>query len=166
MIHTDSDPAQPGHRRLGALLLILNASGHVLLVKPTYREGWQLPGGSATPNEEPHLAALRECTEETGLQDRVVGDQLITDYVRANPDTGSVEGLNLVFDGGTVPDDTPITLPAAEPGREPELSDCAFVPADRLGDYCQPYQHRRITEALAALADPTRRGYRVEGRTV
>lgn len=166
MIHTDNNPAQPGHRRLGALLLILNTSGHVLLVKPTYREGWQLPGGGAVPNEEPHLAALREGTEETGLSEIVLGDQLITDYVRANPRTGSVEGLNLVFDGGTVPDNTRITLPAAEPGRELELSDWAFVPAGRLGDYCQPYQQRRISESLAALADPARRGYRVEGRII
>ncbi|MER0476915.1 NUDIX hydrolase [Streptomyces sp. Edi2] len=164
-MHADTDYAQPGQRRVGALLLIRNPAGHVLLVKPSYKVGWHLVGGGALPDEMPHLAAGREGTEETGMANLVPGDLLITDYVPANPDTGAVEGINLVFDGGTVPDDTTITLPAAKPGEEPELTDWAFVPPGQLGRYCKPYQHRRITEALAALADPSRRGYRVEGQT-
>lgn len=63
--HTDTDNAHPGHRRVGGLLLIRNAHGHVLLVKPSYRDGWQLVGG-AVPNELPHLAARRR-VEETAL---------------------------------------------------------------------------------------------------
>lgn len=164
MTHSDTDYAQPGHRRIGALVLIRNASGHVLLVKPSYKEGWHLVGGGALPNELPHRAARREALEETGLADLVPGDLLITDYMRANPATSAVEGVNFVFDGGTVPDDTVITLPTAKAGEEPELIDWAFVPADRLADYCMPYQMRRVAEALAALADPKRRGYRVEGQ--
>lgn len=166
MAHADTDYARPGHRRIGALVLIRNTAGHVLLVKPNYKEGWQLVGGGAVPDELPHLAARREGMEETGLADLTPGDLLITDYVPANPDTGAVEGINFVFDGGTVPDGTAITLPTAKPGEEPELAEWAFVPPDQLGDYCKPYQRRRITEALAALADPSRRGYRVEGQTV
>ncbi|WP_329321570.1 NUDIX domain-containing protein [Streptomyces sp. NBC_01262] len=49
MAHADTDNAHPGHRRIGALVLIRDASGHVLLVKPTYKEGWQLVGGGARP---------------------------------------------------------------------------------------------------------------------
>ena len=166
MAHADTDYAQPGHRRIGALLLIRNRAGHVLLVKPSYKDGWQLAGGGAVPDELPHLAARREGIEETGLADLIPGDLLITDYVPANPGRGAVEGVNFVFDGGTVPDGTGITLPAARPDGKPELTHWAFVPPDRLGDYCKPYQHRRITEALAALADPEQRGYRVQGQTV
>jgi 8-oxo-dGTP diphosphatase len=166
MAHADTDYAQPGHRRIGALLLIRNTTGHVLLVEPAYKDGWVLVGGGAVPDEPPHLAARREGTEETGLADLIPGDLLITDYVPANPVTGSVEGVNFVFDGGTVPDGTGITLPTARPGKKPELTDWAFVPPDQLGDLCKPYQHRRITGALAALADPERRGYRVEGQTI
>jgi 8-oxo-dGTP diphosphatase len=166
MAHADTNYAQPGHRRIGALLLIRNTAGHVLLVKPSYKPGWVLPGGGAVPDELPHLAARREAIEETGLADLIPGDLLITDYVPANPETGSVEGLNLIFDGGTVPNGTGITLPAARPNEEPELTDWAFVPPNRLPDYCKPYQHRRITAALAGLADPKQRGYRVEGQAV
>jgi hypothetical protein len=50
--------------------------------------------------------------------------------------------------------------------REPELVGWAWVPAGRLAECCRPYRHRRITSALAALTDPAKRGYRVEGQAV
>ncbi|MFM9538661.1 NUDIX domain-containing protein [Streptomyces turgidiscabies] len=166
MAHADTDYAQPARRRCGALLLIRNQAGDVLLVRPSYREGWILPGGGALPNEAPHQAALREGAEETGLGDLELGPLLITDYIRASGDGSAAEGINLVFDGGTVSDDTTITLPTARPGEQPELTEWAFVPPGRLAEYCMPYQHRRITQALAALADPAQRGYRVRGRNI
>lgn len=122
-------------------------------------------GGGALPDEPPHEAALREAVVETGLRDLIIGDLLITDYVRANSYTGSVEGLNLVFGGGVVADDVVVNLLAAEPGQKPELSGWAFVRPDQLGELCQPFQRRRIAAALAALNDPKLRGYRVEGDT-
>lgn len=39
----------------------------LLLVKPSYRLEWNLPGGSIDPGETPHAAALRELEEEIGL---------------------------------------------------------------------------------------------------
>ena len=166
MAHADTDPARPGHRRVGGLVLIRNISGHVLLVKPTDKDGWQLVGGGALPGEPPHLAARREAIEETGLAGLIPGALLIVDYIPANPNTGAAEGLNFVFDADPVPDGTTITLPAAKPGEQPELGNWTFVPPSQLGDYCQPYQHRRIIEALDALHDPNRRGFRVRGRAV
>ncbi|MFF3378129.1 NUDIX domain-containing protein [Streptomyces sp. NPDC002680] len=166
MAHADTDYAQPGHRRFGCLLLILNKAGDVLLVRPSYRDGWILPGGGALPDEAPHLAALREGAEETGLSDLAVGSLLIADYIRASGDGSAAEGINFVFDGGTVEDDTTITLPAPRPGQQPELTAWAFVPPGQLADYCLPYQLRRITQALTALADPAQRGYRVRGRHI
>ena len=166
MAHADTDYRSPGQRRVGAQLLIRNSAGHVLLVQPNYKDGMILVGGGALPDEPPHLAARREGIEETGLAKLAAGDLLIVDYVRANTATGSVEGINFVFDGGIIPDDASITLPAAEQGEEPELSGWRFVPFYQLGDHCLPYQQRRITEALAAVADPARRGYRVEGQNV
>jgi 8-oxo-dGTP pyrophosphatase MutT (NUDIX family) len=163
MAHYDIDPAHPGHRRIGCLLLIRNAAGDVLLVQPSYKKGLQLVGGGALPDEEPQHAAYREAVEETGISDLVVGDLLLVDYIPANPETGAVEGLNLVFDGGVVTDDTPIRLPAALPGQDPELVGSAFCPAADLDQKCRPYQARRIREALAALDDPARRGLCIEG---
>ncbi|WP_433547142.1 NUDIX domain-containing protein [Streptomyces sp. CA-294286] len=164
MPHTDTDYTRPGHRRIGCLALIRNPAGDVLIVHPTNKEGAQLVGGGAKPNEAPHHAAYREAVEETGLTSLVIGDLLVVDYIpAANAETGSVEGYNLVFDAGVIEHNTQITLPPAEEGREPELSGWTFCPPFTLDGFCAPYQARRIREALNALADPSRRGLRIEG---
>lgn len=154
MVHAGTDFTHPGHRRVGGLLLIRDESGRVLLVKPSYRAGWQLVGGGAKRGEPPHLAAAREGVEETG-HTLAVGDLLVTDYMPANPETGAVEGMNYVFDGGVLPDGSVIMLPAAEDGEEPELTHYEWVHPSQLAAYCEPYQERRIRAALAVRQDPT-----------
>ncbi|MEU8889850.1 NUDIX hydrolase [Streptomyces sp. NPDC048442] len=163
MTHADTDYHRPGQRRIGALALIRNTRGEVLLVNPSCKDGHILVGGGALPDEEPQHAAYREAVEETGLTQLHVGDLLLVDYIPANPTNGAVEGYNFVFDAGTISDDDAIVLPAGLPGQEPELTSWVFCPPDQLDTYCLPYQARRITEALAALAHPSRRGLRIEG---
>ncbi|WP_051847119.1 NUDIX domain-containing protein [Streptomyces sp. NRRL F-5053] len=159
-------------RRIGALLLIRNQRGEILLVLPSYRQNrgpliWQLVGGGAHIGEHPTQAALREGLEETGgTVPFIVGDLLLVDYTPPSK-AGSAEGYNVVFDGGVVPNDTVVTLPAARPGEaEPELLDAAFVAREQLGDYCNAAQHRRVIEALDALDDPSLRGNRFEGHRI
>ena len=56
---------------IGASAVILNAQGHVLLVKHTYgRLNWELPGGHGEPGEAAGETALREVREETSLHVR------------------------------------------------------------------------------------------------
>jgi 8-oxo-dGTP pyrophosphatase MutT (NUDIX family) len=161
--HSGTDYNRPGQRRIGCLALIRNTGGDVLLVKPSYKEGHILVGGGAQPDEEPHHAAYREAVEETGLTQLTIDGLLLVDYIPANPTSGSVEGYNLVFDAGEITDDAAITLPAGLPGQQPELTDWVFCPPDQLDTYCEPYQARRITQALAALDYPSRRGLCIEG---
>ncbi|MCB0420522.1 MAG: NUDIX hydrolase [Bdellovibrionales bacterium] len=52
----------------GVLLIVHN---HVLLVQMNYgkfKGQWILPGGLVEETEHPHMAAVRECFEETGLR--------------------------------------------------------------------------------------------------
>ncbi|SAK78869.1 NUDIX hydrolase [Caballeronia fortuita] len=55
---------QPHHE--GALVAI-HVGEALLLVKPSYRREWNLPGGSVDAGETPEAAALREIDEELGL---------------------------------------------------------------------------------------------------
>ncbi|MFE0765138.1 NUDIX domain-containing protein [Streptomyces smyrnaeus] len=166
-MHIDHNNKRPGHRRIGALLLIRNPEGDVLLVKPSYRTHWQLVGGGVWTNELVPHAALREGFEEIKIADLEVGDLLAVDHIAANPASGAVEGLNFIFDGGVLPNDAPVILPDPAPGEEePELTDWKFVPTNQLGDYCNPVQHSRICAALAALDDPSQRAYLAEGQPV
>ncbi|RDV00628.1 NUDIX domain-containing protein [Trinickia dinghuensis] len=55
---------RPHHE--GALVAIYVGQA-LLLLKPSYRSGWGLPGGSIEPGETPDAAAQREMKEEIGL---------------------------------------------------------------------------------------------------
>jgi len=54
-------------KRSASGALFLNKKGEVLLVKPTYKDGWGIPGGTVENNESPLLACKRETKEELGL---------------------------------------------------------------------------------------------------
>ena len=48
--------------------LIGDAAGHVLILKPTYKSGWTIPGGQLEEDgETPWEGCRREVREETGL---------------------------------------------------------------------------------------------------
>ncbi|MBB5122749.1 hypothetical protein AF335_04990 [Streptomyces eurocidicus] len=150
MAHADIDPAHPPKRRLGALVLIRDDAGRILLVKPTYRDGWILPGGGAHQGESIADAAARELLEETGLVRRLT-HYLVLDQVPASDDGTSAEGLNVVCDGGdqlSAEEAKAVIVPEAAAG---ELCAVRWVPPKDLDKYAQPYQARRIRAALAVL---------------
>ncbi len=47
--------------------MAIYVAGMLLLVKSSYRNEWNLPGGSVSPGETPYAAAVRELKEEIGL---------------------------------------------------------------------------------------------------
>lgn len=53
---------------VGADVIIRDSTGRILIVDPTYKSDWDLPGGMAEANEPPHQAAQRELREELGLR--------------------------------------------------------------------------------------------------
>src|SRR6266550_3624674 len=112
MMHADTDWENPPGRRIGCLAIIRNPQGAVLLENTSYRDYWQLPGGGALADETPADACAREVYEETGLNPESgfkVGSSLVVDYVPRSKT--HAEGLNFVFDGGIIPEETPLTLP-------------------------------------------------------
>ncbi|UQI46696.1 NUDIX domain-containing protein [Streptomyces sp. HU2014] len=150
MAHADIDPAHPPKRRLGALVLVRDDAGRILLVKPTYRSGWVLPGGAAHQGESIADAAARELAEETGLVRRPT-HYLVLDQVPASDDGTSAEGLNVVCDAGdqlTAEEAKTVVVPET---AADELCAVRWVPPEDLDKYAQPYQARRIRAALATL---------------
>ena len=136
------DYAALPRKRAVATMLFTDNGGRVLVVKPTYKPGWELPGGSVEDGESPATAAIREVEEELGLH-RSPGYLLAVDYV---PAAGRrTEGLVVVFDGGVIENPAEIRL------RAEELSDSAFVQPEQLGSYLPQLQTRRALASLRAI---------------
>jgi 8-oxo-dGTP diphosphatase len=51
---------------MGAGVLFTNAAGDPLLVEPTYKDTWEIPGGLVEAGEDPRTCAMREVREELG----------------------------------------------------------------------------------------------------
>ena len=65
--------------------LIFDPSGRLLVLKPTYKGGWTLPGGQMEDNgETPWEACTREVQEETGLV-LDTGRLVCVDFLRPRP---------------------------------------------------------------------------------
>ncbi|WP_280385339.1 NUDIX hydrolase [Nocardia wallacei] len=88
-------------KRMAAGVLYRDHVDRVLLVEPSYKPNWEIPGGSVEQDEAPWATAKREVAEELGW-DRRVGRLLVVDYVR--PQDSRPEGVVFVFDGGVITD--------------------------------------------------------------
>lgn len=100
-------------KRMAAGALFLDEQGRILLVNPTYKPQWEIPGGIVEENESPRQACIREVAEEIGLR-RTMERLLSVSYIAASQTT--LEGLMFIFWGGllTAADLAQIRLPAAE----------------------------------------------------
>lgn len=114
--------------------LLYDGAGRLLIVKPTYREKWTLPGGVVEAGESPREGCEREVLEEIGLA-RSVGRVLAVDWRGVTPDRP--ERLMFLFEGGVLTDAEVAAI---------------RLPPDELSD------HRFVapTEAPALVLDRTR----------
>jgi ADP-ribose pyrophosphatase YjhB (NUDIX family) len=62
---------------LGAMCRVEREDGRVLLVKPSYRSVWTLPGGVSARGESPIACMRRELFEETGVRCEVIGEPVV-----------------------------------------------------------------------------------------
>ncbi|MFD4375020.1 NUDIX domain-containing protein [Streptomyces sp. NPDC058486] len=83
-----------------AAALFRDAGGRLLIVKPNYREGWALPGGTVESDagETPRQGARRETAEELGL-DVPLGPLLVVDWAQG---TARPPIVAYLYDGGVL----------------------------------------------------------------
>src|SRR5918911_4936705 len=91
-------PPPMARPRVAAGMLVHDDQGRVLMVRPTYKDGWDIPGGYVEPDESPAEAARRELREELAI-DRNPGRLLVVDWA-PHPQEG--DKLLFIFDGGTL----------------------------------------------------------------
>jgi 8-oxo-dGTP pyrophosphatase MutT (NUDIX family) len=92
------DPLDRSRAYVAAGVLFCDDADRILLVQPTYKDHWDIPGGYVETGETPAQAAAREVREELGIAVGV-GPLLVADWA-PHPDEG--DKLLFVFDGGTL----------------------------------------------------------------
>lgn len=136
------DPLDRSRPYIAAGVLFFDDAGRILLVQPTYKDHWDIPGGYVETGETPAQTAAREVQEELGME-APVGPLLVADWA-PHPDEG--DKLLLIFDGGT--------LTAAQLNgirlQADELASYAFHdPAEAVTSLI-PRLGRRVAAALEA----------------
>jgi len=128
--------------RAAAGVLYFDGPDRIMLVHPTYKEGWDLPGGYLMPGETPASALRRELLEELGTGLPVL-DLLAVDWA---PSGREGDKILFVFDGGELTGDqlAAIRVDGAEIDRY------AYHRRSALDDLLIPRLARRVHAAIDA----------------
>jgi 8-oxo-dGTP diphosphatase len=119
--------------------LIFDQTGRLLILKPTYKTGWTIPGGvMEADGETPWEACRREVREECGIEVRR-GRLACMDFRRPKP--GRAGGVRFLFDCGRIGDEA--------------LAGIVVQPEE-----ISEYRLAAVPDALALLRGPIRRRVR------
>jgi len=126
-------------KRCGCGVLIRNDDGKILLVKPSYKNHWTLPGGTVDENESPLNTAIREVKEELSISIKV--KKFIGVYYGSDR-TGDF--LQFYFDAGILSEDS---ISRIKVDGE-EILEKKFVAPDKISSYAGIERSDRLLSYL------------------
>jgi 8-oxo-dGTP diphosphatase len=144
-LDSDSGVAVPAIP-VSAGALIFDRSGRLLILKPTYKSGWTIPGGvMEADGETPWHACRREVREECGIELHR-GQLACVDFRRPRP--GNPGGVRFLFDCGSFGDGdlARITLQAEE------ISEHKLAALPEALQLLRPPIRRRVRAATSGKA--------------
>jgi 8-oxo-dGTP diphosphatase len=123
--------------------LIRDAAGRLLILKPTYKKGWTIPGGQIeSDGESPWDACRRETHEECGLTVEE-GRLVCVDFLPPRP--GKPGGMRFVFDCGEFEDSEFAEIRL----QEHEIADHKLAQLDEALELLSGPLRRRVSECAA-----------------
>ncbi|WP_327639465.1 NUDIX hydrolase [Kribbella sp. NBC_00482] len=131
---------------MAAGVLFRSSDGRVLLVEPSYKPNWEIPGGAVEADESPWAAAARELVEELGTE-RPLGRLLVVDHVHAYD--GRPDAMVFVFDGGVVTD----ADVAAFTFTDGEIVSAGLYTLAQANTLGKPMLAHRLEAAVAAVQE-------------
>jgi ADP-ribose pyrophosphatase YjhB (NUDIX family) len=136
--------------------LIFDRAGRLLILKPTYKTGWTIPGGvMEADGETPWDACRREVREECGIEVRS-GRLACVDFHPGRP--GHPGGIRFLFDCGPA-DDAALAAITVQPE---EVAEYRLVSLDTALTLLRPPIRRRVR----AVSRHRRFVYLEDGRPV
>jgi 8-oxo-dGTP diphosphatase len=144
---TETDRHPTSRAAVAAGVLFVDDAGKIMMVRPTYKPFWDIPGGYVEPDETPSAAASREVAEELGLHVEV-GELLSVDWA-PNADEGNK--ILFIFDGGSLPVDELESIRMADG----ELAEHRFIAVDELEQVTIPRLARRLRATCVARSSHT-----------
>jgi ADP-ribose pyrophosphatase YjhB (NUDIX family) len=115
--------------------------GRLLLVRKTYGDTWDIPGGYVDRGESPAAACERELREELGLY-RTARRLLVNDWA---PNTAEGDKILYIFDCGNLgEDERSIRLDHVE------VDKTEWVAVEKIARFVIPRLVRRLTNAYRA----------------
>jgi 8-oxo-dGTP pyrophosphatase MutT (NUDIX family) len=136
---------------------VWDRKGRLLILKPTYKSGWTLPGGIVEADgETPWEACRREAREECGLRLRR-GTLVCVDFLRPRP--GRPGGMRFLFDTDAFGKRTLADIVL----QEEEISDYRLTRVEQALNLLSRPIRRRVA---ATLSVPGRLSYLEDGRRV
>jgi 8-oxo-dGTP pyrophosphatase MutT (NUDIX family) len=138
--------------------LIFDSSDRLLILRPSYKPKWTIPGGQIEADgESPWEACRRETLEECGL--RVERGRLVCiDFLRPRPDPYRPGGMRFLFDCGAFANEELSAIKL----QEEEILEHRFVELDEAFSLLSGPLRRRVR----AAAGRKRCIYLEEGRKV
>lgn len=115
------------------------------MVRPTYKDYWDIPGGYVEPTESPEAACRRELKEELG----VTVHELNLAAVDWAPSQQEGDKLLFLFATSELTDEdwTNVSFP------DGELDEARFIKLADLDDYTIPRLARRLSATAKALSE-------------
>lgn len=135
-------------KRVSGGCLFFDEKGRLLVVYPTYKDTWEIPGGVVEKNESPRETVVREVFEELGLfcqPERL----LCVDFTDENEKR--TESLQFIFLGPVLSKEliSMIRLPAEE------LREYRFLPPKKAVKLLNKKLRRRVRHCLSVLDQET-----------
>jgi ADP-ribose pyrophosphatase YjhB (NUDIX family) len=137
-------------KRMGAGVILMNQAGEILVLEPTYKPTWEIPGGIVEANESPRAAASRESMEETGLNIPEESlDLAAIEYMAMGGE--KTEALMFVFNGGVL-NDQQISRIAVDGA---EIRSFRFLAPEIAAPLLGEILGKRVLRAVSARRDGT-----------
>ena len=132
------------HTASGAF--IFNDQNQLLILKPSYKDGWNLPGGVTDEFESPYQTVIRECKEETNLNIEIQ-DLVLVDYIQEIIKDKKYDYVEFYF---TVIVEN---LSDLQIDNE-EIIDYKFIDIKEAKDFLSPKYYQRLKAVIQAQRYP------------